>query len=195
MTKKDLHKYIGAFLLGDAGVYYSGVNCRMVTNSVEGEYITWKRGILEELTAVNYNCKIDKREDFSRKPLHILTTRTHPIYTQFRNRVYTDAYRGVDPHTLKMMDWEMLAILYMDDGGCSVDKRCDATPAVCLHTKRLSYGDSWLLKKSLKDSLELEFNIYQVSHRYYLRLRSKDYAAFKAGVSPFVLPCYQYKLP
>lgn len=194
MIKKDLYKYISAFVMGDSGVYYSGKECRLVSNSVQKEYVLWKKSILEELTEVNYNEKIVLRTDSNRKPLHIITTRTHPIYTQMRNRFYIDKYKGIDPHYLKLMDAEMLAILFMDDGSCGKDKRCDATPAVTLNTKRLSYADSWLLKKGIKESLGLEFNVRPHYHRYFLRLVSADYYKFKSIVEPYVLECFNYKL-
>jgi len=192
--KKELYKYLSAFVMGDAGVYYSGKNCRLVTNSIEKEYILWKKDILENLTKVNYHVRIDKRTDYNRKPLHVLTTRTHPTYTKLRNRFYTDKYRGIDPHYLKLMDWETLSILFMDDGSCYQDPRCNATPSVNLNTKRLSYADTWLLKKGIKEKFGLEFNIQRQKHMYYLRLRSKDYYKFVAGVSPFILDCFQYKI-
>ena len=93
-----------------------------------------------------------------------------------------------------MLDWEMLSILFMDDGSCEKDKRCDATPIVRLNTKRLSYADTWLLKKGIKDSLNVEFNIHRHNHRWFLSLRTKDYETFKENVSNYILPCYQYKL-
>jgi hypothetical protein len=192
MIKKDLYKYISSFVMGDAGVYYSGKHCRLVANSVEGDYMLWKQSILENLTEVNYHIVNDKRGN--RKPLHVLTTRTHPIYTQMRDRFYTNSYRGIDPHYLKMLDEEYLAILYMDDGSCYKDKRCNATPRVSLNTKRLSYGDSLLLKKALKEKLELEFNIHRHNKFYYLSLRAKDYDKFVNMVHPYILNCFQYKL-
>lgn len=192
MIKKDLYKYISAFVMGDSGVYYSGKNCRLVSNGVESEYILWKKSILEELTSVNYHISEDKRGN--RKPLHVITTKTHPIYTQMRDRFYTDSYKGIDPHYLKMMDEEYLAILFMDDGSCYKDTRCNATPRACLNTKRLSYGDSWLLKKAIKDKLDLEFNINRHKNYYFLSLRTKDYERFSDMVSPFMLNCFSYKL-
>lgn len=190
--KKDLIKYLSAFVMGDAGIYYSGINCRMVTNGVQEEYLMWKKGILEELTSVNYHIVNDKRG--SRQPLHVLTTMTHPTYTKIRERVYTNQYRGIDPHYLKLLDWESLAILFMDDGSCCKDNRCDATPSVSINTKRLSYADSWLLKRGIKESLGIEFNVHRQKSYYYLRLRSADYAIFKDNISQYILKCFEYKL-
>jgi len=192
MDKKILYKYVSAFVMGDAGVFYSGKNCRLVTNSINKEYIDWKRQILENITKVNYHSSIDKRGN--RKELHVLTTRSHPLYTKIRKRVYIDKYRSIDPHYLKLLDWESLAILYMDDGSCYKDKRCNATPRATLNTKRLSYGDSLLLKKTIKNNLDIEFNINRQNEYWYLTLRAKDYWKFKESIAEYILPCFEYKL-
>ena len=197
MIKKDLYKYVSAFVMGDGGVYYANKKskeCYFVSNSIQKPYIDWKKSILEEITKVNYRCVIDKRTDYNRKPLHVISTRQHPTYTKMRDRFYTEKYKGIDPHYLKLLDAEVLAILFMDDGSCYKDKRCDATPRVTLNTKRLSYADSWLLKKGIKDSLGLEFNVSRQNKYYYLTLRSKDYNKFVDLVHPFILPCFDYKI-
>jgi hypothetical protein len=194
MTKRDLMKYISAFTMGDGGVYYSGNNCRFVCNQLEvnEDYINWRAGILRNLTEVRVYRTNDTRA--GRKPVLCTMTKSHPIYTKVRNRLYFDRYKSVDPHYLKMLDWEMLSILYQDDGSCSKDTRCNATPAAKLNTKRLTYGDSLLLKNALRDNLGLEWNIHRHYHRYFLTLRSKDYAKFKEGVQDFIKPSFQYKL-
>lgn len=192
--KKVLTKYVVAFAMGDAGVYKSGSKYRMVANGTHKDYILWKKSILENVSGVNYHVVVDPRDDYSRKSLHVLTTRVHPMYEKIRDRLYTGSYKGIDPHYLTLLDWEMLAILFMDDGSCYKDKRCNATPRVSLNAKRLSYGDQWLLKKAIKEKLNLEFNVTRHGKYWYLSLRTKDYTAFKEGVAPYVLDCFSYKL-
>lgn len=194
MTKKELMKYISAFTMGDGGVYYSGNNCRFVCNQLAAnqDYIEWRAGILEELTDVSVYYTNDNRD--GRKPILCTLTKTHPIYTKVRERLYIDKYKSVDPHYLKLLDWEMLAILYQDDGSCYKDERCDATPRAQLNLKRLSYGDQMLLKKALKDRLGLEWNIHRHYHRYFLSLRTKDYDNFLYNVQDFIKPSFYYKL-
>lgn len=192
--KKELMKYVVAFAMGDAGVYKSGKSYRMVANGVCEEYILWKKSILEQISGVNYHIHQDPRDDYCRKPLHILTTRVHPIYKKIRDRLYTGTYKGIDPHYLKLLDWEMLAILFMDDGSCYKDKRCNATPKVSLNVKRLSYGDQLLLKKSIKEKFNIEFNVNRHGKYWFLALRTKDYYTFKEGVSPYIFDCFSYKL-
>lgn len=195
MTKRDLMKYISAFTMGDGGVYYPGdrsQNCRFVSNQIDknSDYIYWRANILRELTDVN----VYKVERGGRQDILCTMTKSHPIYTQVRNRLYVDNYKSVDPHYLKLLDWEMLSILYQDDGSCCKDTRCDATPSARLNTKRLSYGDSLLLKNALRDRLGLEWNIHRHYHMYFLALRAKDYEKFREGVQDFIKPSFKYKL-
>lgn len=192
MTKKDLMKYISAFVMGDGGVYYSGNNCRFVCNQIakHEDYINWRADILRELTEVN----IYESQQENKQLILCTQTKTHPVYTKVRERLYIDKYKSVDPHYLTLLDWDMLAILYQDDGSIYVDTRCDATPSCTLNTKRLSYGDSWLLKKAIKEKLGVEFNIHRHYHRYFLTLRAKDYDTFKLNIEPFIKPSFQYKL-
>jgi len=192
--KRKLMKYITAFAMGDAGVYRSGKHHRMVSNSICKEYVEWKASILENLTKVNIHTAKERRTDYNRKPLYVLTTRTHPTYDKIRERLYTGSYKGIDPHYLKHLDFEVLAILFMDDGSCYTDKRCDATPRVSINCKRLSYGDQLLLKQAIKSVLGLEFNVNRHGKYWYLSLRTKDYTTFCTGVSPYILECFKYKL-
>lgn len=192
MTRKDLMKYVSAFVMGDGGVYYSGNNCRFICNQIaqHEDYIHWRADILRELTDVN----IFENQQEGKQLILCTQTRTHPVYTKVRERLYIDNYKSVDPHYLTLLDWEMLAILYQDDGSIHKDGRCDATPTVKLNTKRLSYGDSILLKKAIKEKLDLEFNVHRHYHRYFLSLRAKDYDKFKLNVEPFIKPSFSYKL-
>jgi hypothetical protein len=193
MNKKDLMKYLSAFVMGDGGVYYSGKHCRFVCNQVakHEDYIKWRAGILENVTSVN----VYENQQPDKQLILCTMTKAHPIFTDIRERLYIDNYKSVDPHYLKLLDWEMLAILFQDDGSLNVDNRCEATPTARLNTKRLSYGDSWLLKKALKDRLDLEWNVHRHYHRYFLSLRAKDSDKFFSGVKEFIKPSFSYKLP
>ena len=192
MTRKDLMKYISAFVMGDGGVYYSGNNCRFICNQISKheDYIKWRADILRELTDVN----IFENQQEGKQLILCTQTKTHPVYTKVRERLYFDKYKSIDPHYLTLLDWEMLAILYQDDGSIYQDTRCAATPDVRLNTKRLSYGDSWLLKKAIKEKLDVEFNVNRHYHRYFLSLRAKDYDKFKQNIEQFIKPSFAYKL-
>jgi hypothetical protein len=72
---------------------------------------------------------------------------------------------------------------------------------VTLNLKRLSEGDTLMLKKAIKDKLGLDFNIcrqYKDKRRkhnwYYLRLPCKEVDRFMDIVRPHILPSFAYKL-
>lgn len=181
--------------MGDGGVYTKGKEYYCVVNGINRDYIEWKSSVLKELTDVSI--KTVEREN--RQPLTVCTTRQHPIYTKMRSHFYTGTYKGISPHYLKMLDWEMLAILFMDDGSNHLYRKDgDDYLSISLNTKRLSYGDTLLLKKAIKDRLDIEFNINKQSYRdrtyYFLRLRTKDQARFLNNIKPYILECFKYKI-
>lgn len=190
MDKRQLMKYISAFTMGDGGVYYAGKHCRFVCNQIEKhrDYIEWRASILSELTSVN----ISEKQQPNKQLILSTTTRIHPVYTKIRKRLYIDGYKSVDPYYLKNMDWEMMSILFMDDGSAVLDK--GKYPDIKMNLKRLSYGDQLLLKKAIKEKIDVEFNINRHYDKWFLRLRNKDASKFLDGVSKFIKPSFEYKL-
>lgn len=198
MDKKQLTKLVSYFTMGDGGVYFAGKECRFQMNmkTEHMDYITWVVKTLENITTVSIRDVVRNSDDgYDRKPLTAISTKLHPFFTTLRDRIYTGNYKGIDPHTLKLLDFESLAILYMSDGSLYLDKRWENkhyTVSLCM--KRLSYGDQYILKKALKDNLDLEWNINRHGKYYFLRLRNKDVTKFMEGVRPHILPSFEYKL-
>ena len=203
MDKKELTKLISYFAMGDGGVYYNGSNCKFIMNmrSANKDYIDWVAEVVSEITSVTIKEVPDYNTDgYVRQPLTRLESKSHPFFTVLRNRIYVDKYKGLDPHTLKLLDWEALAILYMCDGSLYTDKPnpkkglINNSYNVNLNMKRLSYGDQFILKKTLKENLDLEWNINKHNQYYYLRLRCKDLDKFMEGITPYIKPSFSYKL-
>ena len=206
MNKKEFLKYAVAFCYGDGGVYMHGNNARFEANVTEDhkDYVDWRVGILETLTAVNTYTIY--RKNPNHKNLTKTYTRTHPTYTKIRHRLYNANHKVLDPHYLKLMDWETLAIWYMDDGCLgkvhyNSRKNGDYlgfTPRVTLATHCFSYAENIFLKELFKKTFNLEFNVIKATGRqtqyWQLALRSKDYKAFESGVCQFILPSFGYKL-
>lgn len=199
-SKKDLVKLISYMVMGDGGVYkYDNKEAFFAMNMKQEnkDYIEFCKDALETFVG----CTITERKvDGNRKPQFRLQSKSHPFLTILRNRIYIDNYKGLDPHTLKLLDAEALAILYMCDGSICVEqpneKKGLVNPSynITLNMKRLSYGDQFILKKALKEILDLEWNINRQNQYYYLRLRSKDVDKFMELVTKFVLPSFQYKI-
>lgn len=206
MDKKQLYKLIAYFVMGDGGVYYkdkSSENCMFIMNmrKINFDYVEWVGSVLKNVTSVtirevkNYNT-----DGYNRQPLLRIESKAHPIFTKMRERIYTDKYKGIDPHYLKLLDWEALAILYMSDGSFSIEKPnpkkglIHNSYGVNLNMKRLSYGDQFLLKTALKKNLDLEWNINKHNQYYYLRMRNKDINKFMNGIRKYMLPSFEYKI-
>jgi hypothetical protein len=200
--KKQLMKLLSFFIMGDGGVYISpkGGNAQFIMNMKKEnmDYINWVKETIEDnLTSVRIT-EVPQRGN--RRELVRLESNRHPVFTKLRKRIYTEKYKGLCPHYLKLLDWEALAILYMCDGGLYVDKPSkkkrfkNDSFNVALHMKRLSYGDQFILKKTLKDNLGLEWNINRHYDKYFLRMLTKDVKLFMLNISSYVLDSFSYKL-
>lgn len=202
--KKELIKLISFMTMGDGGIYrYTGnKNCVFIMNMItdNADYVQLCKDILENITTVRV-VAVEKGD--GRKPQLRLTTKSNPLFTTLRERIYIDTplgpYKSLDPHALKLLDYEALSFLYMSDGSLKHDFRpalgmVNTHYEVTLNLKRLSYGDMQLLKNALKDKLGLEWNINRNNGRYYLRLRSKDIGKFMLGISPYIVSSFSYKI-
>lgn len=204
MDKKQLVKLVSAFSMADGGLYKRNDNGNayfmMNMLSCHEDYIDWVKDTLSELVHVNKS----KVSNPCKRPQTNINSRTHPKLTAIHGRLYRDKYKGLDEHIMKMFDWEMMAIFYMADGGLNVEQPnprkglINPSPNVALYMKRLSYGDTWFLKKTIKDKLDVEFNIGQQNYKgktyYYLRLRRRDVEKFMEGVRPHMKQSFYYKL-
>lgn len=187
---KELTKLVSFLVMGDGGVYMAGKNAYFVMTQREEhlDFVEYAADILQNVTGTRITAW---RRDRWR-----LETRAHPLFTRLRERVYTGGYRGLDPHALKLLDWEAAAILYMSDGSCSPVRGGQANPGwrVALNLKRLSYGDQLLLKRALEEKRMGAWNIRRHNQYTYLSLATRHHALFLEGVAPFIVPSYRYKL-
>ena len=198
---KDLNKRLYAYSMFDGylGHFGNAENASLVVNMLEKhkDYIEKVIQTLEEVP-VGYRLtapEIYTADGFSRQQQLRLQSKSHPILTKIRNRIYIDGHKVVDPHMLTMMDEEMLAIAFMADGSRVVDKRwLNSKPVYRLHFNNLSYGDLMLIKGSLKKTFGLEINIHKKGNKYDLAVPTAYYQLFEEIVKDFILPSFQYKL-
>lgn len=196
--KKELIKLVSFITMGDGGVYQNGKNCYFVMNMISKnkDYVLLCQDILENITSTRI---LEIQKEGNRQPQLRLETKNHPYFNNIRDRIYTFKYKGIDPHALKLLDYEALSFLYMSDGSLKEDFRPEigmVNPSyeVTLNLKRLSYGDLFILKRALKDKLDLEWNINKNGKYYYLRLRRKDFNKFMKGISPWITDSFKYKI-
>lgn len=199
--KKQLIKLLSYIIMGDGGVYVSGkcVNASFSMNMVEDnrDFVEYCAGVISNITSTTIT-NVDKGD--GRKPQLRLQSKVHPEFTRLRDRIYTGTYKGIDPHALKLLDFEALAILYMCDGSLHTElpqegrRLVNPSHNVVISLNRLSYGDLYILKKAIKEKLDLEFNINRKGKYYSLRLRTKDVGKFMDGIKPHMFDSFSYKL-
>lgn len=210
MDKKQLVKLISAFTMADGGMYRrckgdpatSNANAYFMMNMTTKhmDYIEWVAETLSHVTSVT----ISDVKNPCKTPQTRLCSKTHPFFTKMWGRIYTDSYKGLDPHAMKMFDWEMLAIFYMADGSLYVEPPnakkglVNPSPNVTLNMKRLSYGDQLYLKKLIKEKLGVETNVTRQTYKgrtyYFLRVRNRDIDIFMEGIEPYMKESFYYKL-
>jgi len=208
MDKRTLTKYIVAFTYGDGYLDSDSAKkySRFQANNIidNKDYVEWRAGILRNLTEVTIKEVEDTRHS-NRKTILSTLTRQHPMYSKVRSRLYLNRRKVIDPHYLTLMDWETLAILYMDDGSLrdvtqNYKGRIYHNYYPNIATCNYSYGDNWLLKKAIKEILGIEFNINKHSVNkngeqiYMLVLRASSRDRFFEGVRQYILPSFEYKV-
>lgn len=197
---KELSKRLYYFSTFDGGLYVTGKcqNAKFIMN-MRKENLDYVEKVKQTLEEAKIGCRLYERKDYNndgcvRQEQIRLESRTHPKLTAIWERIYIDGKKVIDPHMLTLLDEEALTVVFMADGGRSVDKRCNATPVYRLHTKGFSYAENWLLKKAIKEKFDIEFNVNRHGKYWFLSLRSKDSAKFEELVTPYVLPSFNYKL-
>jgi hypothetical protein len=97
------------------------------------------------------------------------------------------------------MSWQFLAILYQDDGHCTVDNRCNATPIAQIATKSFTYPENMAIKLAIKEKIDIEFNLRRQTYNdriyWFLVLPVRFYDKFRFGVEPYIFDSFRYKIP
>lgn len=191
INEKQLSKLLYYFTGFDGGVYPSGKNCRFVMNMREenSDYIQWVESTINEFTSTSKHQVLQRG---NRKPLISLISKSHPKFTSIRERLYTPEGRKVlDPHQLTLLDAEALAIIFMADGGTSLDK--GKYPEIKLHTKGYSYFDNLALSKAIYEKTGIQTTVNRHNQYYFLRIKSDNLRTFIGLVLPFLRPSFLYK--
>lgn len=192
INEKQLSKLLYYFSSFDGGVYPSGKECRFVLNMREEnmDYVEWVKQTIESFTTSNVH-QVLQRGD--RSPLVSLTSKSHPKFTTIRERIYlADGKKVLDPHQLTLMDSEALAIIFMADGGTSLDK--GKYPEIKLHTKGYSYFDNLALSKAIYEKTGIRTTVNRHNQYFFLRVKTADIELFIKTVLPHILPSFSYKL-
>jgi hypothetical protein len=204
--KKTLVKYVSAFVLGDGGLFKNSTpnsNARYMLSqsAIHMDYVLWQQSILNNLTSSEIYKKaayVDKN-NWRHNDQVRLQTKSLPFFTTIRNRWYVDNKKVVSPHDLKLLDAEMLAILYMDDGSLATTSGRDRKHLrVDISTQGYSWDDNNLLRDEIANRLGIHFDVgktkYPSGIKYKLTLRHKYVCDFIDIIKPYILPSFAYKI-
>ena len=163
------------------------------------DYVEWQASILENKTKVKIDlipAFLDKR-GFHIQDTLLLRTQALPFFTRYRDRIYLDNVKRVDPHGLKLFDAETAAIWFMDDAasGYKIRSRGTIYRRVEFCTDSYSFGDCLLLRQVMKDVLNVWGSVtpYKKVH-YRIYYQGKDADLLLTQISSFIQPSFQYKL-
>lgn len=201
--KKELVKLVSFLTMCDGGLYVktkrkdgdkSNCNPKFIMNHTSIDFSNYAKNILENVTSVVMDDRKDYNNDgFTRKVQKRLYSKNHPFFRPIWERIYNNGYKGLDTHSLKMMDAECLAMLYMADG--SIGYKDESINSVTINTKRLTEGDNRLLIIYIKSIFNIECTINRQNQYTYLRVKGKDVYNFFLIIKPYILNDFNYKIP
>jgi len=195
--KKQLTKLLSFMATFDGGLYrrtnrhgnLGNATFIMNMKKTNLDYVEWVADTLNELVGTRITPRPDYNTDgCMRQPQVRLESKSHPVLSTLHERIYIDGKKVIDPHMLKLLDGEALAIIFMADGSVS------AAGDVNLNTKGFSYGDNMILSKAIYGRLGIQTNINRNGQYFYLRVPKKNNAQFYAAVAAYVKPSFSYKL-
>lgn len=207
MNQKELTKLVSAFMLGDgclrvwnnrpnlnAAYYFSQVD-------KHEEYVKWQKSVIENITSTTLrHYPAEERNGINRQGHFKLESKPHPFLQTLRERWYHDGRKTVSSHDLKLMDWQMIALWYMDDGYIlnSENKYHDGDVYLC--TDCFSEAEVILLQKAVYSSVGVAMNVRQRGRKkdgtriYRLMANKAQAIKFLDGVRPYIFESFKYKI-
>jgi len=204
---KQATKIVAASLLGDGNIHREGgtKNGRFSLTQIpiHCDHVEYIAQFLEPITRIRRyeqapTAKIIMGKQSKSNGRYSIISMNHPFYTHIYNRVYGTGKKSVDPHYLTLLDFEMLAIWYQQDGSLGV-KNGNVFRVPLLMTDNFSLPEVMLLSKAIYEKTDIVTTIRKerkTNGEYYYRLRisAKTTKMFIDGIYPFVQPSFQYKL-
>lgn len=211
-NNKQATKIIAASLLGDGHVSKCGINkkghniqsgFRLTQTPEHKDHLEYIASQIEDVTTIRWVSRKPETDliicgkHTQSKGYIGIQTQNIPFFTKFRERMYPNGHKVIDPHYLTLFDWEVLAIWYMQDG--TRGSRCATvlrTPTFC--SDNFSYGDHLLLRQVCIEKLNVIMNIRKhfsngnLHYRLYVAAKSVEH--FIHGISPYIQPSFEYKL-
>jgi hypothetical protein len=165
------------------------------------EYVKWQQSILENITGTTlHHYPPSVKDGVNRQGYFKLATKGHPFFQTLRDRWYHTGRKTISLHDLSLMDWQMMAIWYMDDGYIlkSDNKYHDGHVYLC--TDNFTEAEVVMLQKIIYSSLGVAMDIRQRGRKkdgtriYRLTAKNAQARKFLDGVTPFIFESFKYKV-
>lgn len=206
-NKKELTKIISAFMLGDGCLRVWNnrpkLNAAYSFSQTEDhkDYVDYQVSILEELTSVkSYYYPPSVKDGITRKGFYKIESKSHPFFQTLRERWYHDGKKTISLHDLKQLDFEMLAIWYMDDGYILRSENKYHKGNVFLCTDAYTHTEVVMLQKIIYTNVGVAMDVRRRGQKkdgsqiYRLVARNEQSKLFLDGVAPYMFPSFSYKL-
>jgi len=195
--KEKLEQFIRGSLLGDGCIpkkSLKNINFRMAfTHCTEQlEYLKWKKSLLDEYElggVVGKYLRVAERFIAGFYIQYVLKSKTHPIFSIFRDLYYPEGKKLICKEDLVKLDEFGLAIWYMDDG--SIWNRKARSSCLVLYTNGFTKEDVHFLMKFLLNKWGIKSTYYKCENS--IRISSLDTPKFIEIVSPHIVDCLKYK--
>lgn len=206
-NNKQATKIVAASLLGDGNLHreHGTKNGRFSLTQlpIHKDHVEYIAQFLEPITRVRRYEQVPQDKIILGKQSrsngrYSIITMNHPFYTHIYNRWYGTGRKSVDPHYLTLLDFEMLAIWYMQDGSLGV-KNNTLYRYPKYMTDNFSLADVELLRRAIIEKTEIIMNVEKnrkSTGEYYYRLvvSQKSIALFIKNIKKYIQPSFQYKL-
>lgn len=204
---KQATKIVAASLLGDGNIHREGnKNARFHITQipVHKDHVEYIGSFLEGITRLR-RYEVEPKNDIvimghktKSNGSFRITTMSHPFYTSLYNRWYGTGRKSIDPHYLTLLDYEMLAIWYMQDGSLGVRNQTIYKYPKFM-TDNFSLAEVELLRRAVIERMDIIMNVEKNrkptgEYYYRLRLAQKSIKKFIDGITPYIQPSFQYKL-
>jgi len=196
---EELKQFIRGSILGDGHLEFSSkfsknARIKFCHGEKQKEYISWKKDFLKSFDlateseihsykAISERYKKGYCETFS------FCSKTHPLFTEYKNLYYKNNKRILDKKDIAQIDEFALAIWYMDDG--YVFNRNKRSSKIALATCSFTKEDISFLMEILWNKWQIKTSYYKTSNEILISVY--DSQKFIDLVKPYIQKCLSYK--
>lgn len=206
----DRHKrgILYGLALGDGGIYLNKSQAKTTARMVIGhgpaqlEYLKHKAKLLHSTTGGKEPSVYTYQSKNKATGKTYTNHQLYKNYTYFRQMhrvLYPEGKKVYTEQLLSYLTDHSLALWYMDDGSGTICKnKLTGKPSGCM-TRIATYCSkeeaeilkTWFMSKY---GIDAKFDVDKRSDKYSLRFNTADSKVFVSVVSPYIIPCMQYKI-